>query len=120
VTDFHHSVWLRARKEHKCAVPIVSREKYRYRTCIIKPGDRYEQTSGVFDGNLYSDRLCRLHAAECAAYFDMRLDRHRDHGLSEGINLYELREDWNEEIGGDPVLWRVALRAIRNRFRESK
>src|SRR5512147_2680221 len=120
MTDFHHSVWRRARKEHVCEVPIRSREERRLRDCIIKPGDRYEYTSGVFDGSLYSSKLCRLHAAECAAYFDMKLDRRGYFGISEGINFYELREEWNEDISGDPVLWGVALRVIRNRFRESK
>lgn len=116
MTDFHHSTWHRARKEHTCGCLVPSRECPRLRKHKIAPGEVYQRVFGIFDGERYGVKFCRIHSAEVSALFLEFRDDHDD-----GVDYERVREEYAEyfQSGGRPM-WLRCLHAIRKELRETR
>lgn len=117
MNDFHSSALQRARKEHTCDCLIPSREPHRTRRHTINPGEVYVRVFGVFDGNKYGGKYCRIHSAVIQALFEsFPIDY-----LEEGVDYRYARGEWIEYIhcGGRPA-WLCCLHAIRKELRETR
>lgn len=120
MNNCHHSEWRRARKVHDCAVCVPAnprKDPHRYREHKIAKGELYEYNSGIFDGNPYSYKLCRMHAAMNQALYET----YRDDYWCEGIDVADLRNEWSYQIEGHGrVGWLKCLHAVRKELREMR
>lgn len=78
--EFSETVIVTARKPHRC------------RACRgeIQPGDRYERHTGKFDGDFYSDPICRR-----CCYDTVRVVEHE---LAEGCRWHEAWPAYTELV----------------------
>lgn len=117
MSDFHASTWQTARKEHQCSCLTGPIRDHKYRSHSIRKGERYERIYGLFQGNVYSHRLCRIHSAECAAAFDFPDVREG------GLDYERVREFWEEWLigwQGSKEGCRGLLKRVRGFLRKSR